>query len=581
MSDGDRLALGLSGWGDGPERPWLDGDSAVEDETTDLAAGLVSLGFIRAALRRSKWLCAAMAIVGVIIGSGLYLSSPPHYQASSLLLLSVGPEAQPGTAILDNQAIAQSRAVAALALQQLGMRQDPGSFLGSYTATVVTDRVLRITATARSSNQAVTIANAVAAAFLSFRADQLREQQRLQAAALDQQVTEGQQHVKSITEQISQLSAQPASPSQQTTLSSLRAQSELANSDLAALREAANGSNATGQITVASMITGSKVVDAASPLAHSRYKGLVLYAAAGFLAGLVLGVGLVVVRALTSDRLYRRDDVSRALGAPVKLSIPATRATRRLRRRRSLAAAEGREVQRIVAYLRGAGHAGPRGLTALAVVPVDDPQVAALSVVSLAMSSAQKGRRVVLADLSSGFPAAKLLGVKDPGVQPVNVDGGHLVAIRPEPQEVTLAGPLGSASPQGQPEFSGRVADACASADLLLVLAALDPNTGAEHLSTWATDAVVVVTARRSSWSKIQATGEMVRLGGMRLVSAVLVGSDKSDESLGVTDTPQAGRDGGVVEALRPDARGSVATSDGGPSGRLSTDAPVSKLISR
>jgi capsular polysaccharide biosynthesis protein len=581
MSDGDRSALGLSGWSDGPERLWLDGDTAAEDEAADLGTGLVSLGFIKAALRRSKWLCAAMAIAGLIIGSGLYLSSPPHYQASSMLLLTVGPEAQPGTAVLDNQAIAQSRAVAALALQQLGMRQDVGSFLGSYAATVVTDRVLRITATAKSSNQAVTIANAVAAAFLSFRADQLREQQRLQAAALDQQVTLGQQRVKSITEQISQLSAQPASSSQQATLSSLRTQSELANSDLTALKEAANSSNAAGQTTVASMITGSKVIDAASPLAHSRYKGLVLYAAAGFIAGLVLGVGIVVVRALTSDRLYRRDDVSRALGAPVKLSIPATRATRRLKGRRGLAAAKGRDVQRIVAHLRGAGQAGPHNRTALAVVPVDDPQVAALCVASLAMSCAQKDGQVVLADLCSGSPAAKLLGVKGPGVQPVSVAGGHLVAIIPEPEEVALAGPLGPASQQAQSELAGRVADACASADLLLVLAALDPATGAEHLSTWATDAVVVVTAGRSSWSKIQAVGEMIRLAGTRLVSAVLVGSDKRDESLGLTRTPQAGRGGGVTDALPPDAKSSVATPDGGPDGRPPTEAPVSRLISR
>ena len=41
----------------------------------------------------------------------------------------------------------------------------------------------------------------------------------------------------------------------------------------------------------------------------------------GLIAGLVLGLGIVVIRALLSDRLYRRDDVARALGAPVKLSV--------------------------------------------------------------------------------------------------------------------------------------------------------------------------------------------------------------------------------------------------------------------
>jgi hypothetical protein len=32
--------------------------------------------------------------------------------------------------------------------------------------------------------------------------------------------------------------------------------------------------------------------------------------------------------------------------------------------------------------------------------------------------------------------------------------------------------------------------------------------------------------------------GEMIRLAGMRLASAVLVGADKTDESLGATHTP-------------------------------------------
>ena len=70
------------------------------------------------------------------------------------------------------------------------------------------------------------------------------------------------------------------------------------------------------------------VLDAATPLAHSRLKPLVLDAAVGLVVGLVLGMGIVVVRALVSDRLRRRDDVAQALGAPVKLSVGAVRLNR-------------------------------------------------------------------------------------------------------------------------------------------------------------------------------------------------------------------------------------------------------------
>ena len=48
---------------------------------------------------------------------------------------------------------------------------------------------------------------------------------------------------------------------------------------------------------------------------------------------------------------------------------------------------------------------------------------------------------------------------------------------------------------------------------------------------------VVVVTAGRSSAERIHAVGEMIRLAGIDQVTAVLVGADKSDESLGMPGT--------------------------------------------
>ena len=45
------------------------------------------------------------------------------------------------------------------------------------------------------------------------------------------------------------------------------------------------------------------------------------------------------------------------------------------------------------------------------------------------------------------------------------------------------------------------------------------------------------MTAGASSGEKIYAVGEMIRLAGTRLDSAILLGVDKSDESMGVVDT--------------------------------------------
>jgi capsular polysaccharide biosynthesis protein len=585
-----RLPLGSSDGG--PERLWLPDDvTAAGDRPADFAGGLVSLGFIRAALRRSAWCWRVAAVVGLLAGFGLYVAVPPAHQASTTLLLTMGPEAVPGTAILDDQAIAHSHTVAGLAMHKLGLRQSVGSFLGSYAASVVTDRVLLITASAPSSNEAVSHANALATEFLKFRADRLQALQRLESAVSDQEITQDKQHIKSISEQISQLSAQPASSSQQAQLSALRAQRDRANNDLTALEQAASTNQATTQVSTASLVGGSKVLDAAAPINKSGQKLLLLYVGGGLLAGLALGLGIVVVRALVSDRLRQRDDVAHALGAPVKLSVPAVRVSRWLPGRRGLAAARSPQVRQIVAHLGSAVPASSGGPASLAVVPVDDAQVPAVCLVSLAVSCAQQGMQVVVADLCSGAPAARLLGTTDPGVQAVSVHDAHLVVALPEPDDMVPVGPLHRGPRRAQ--ATQPLAAACASADLLLTLAALDPSLGGEHLATWATDAIVVMTAGRSSWTKIHAVGELLRLSGTRLVSAVLVGADrtdeslgvthtpvvsashlgtdKTDESLGVTHTPGAGRNAVAEEGLHSDADGSFVAADGGPGGRRPT----------
>jgi hypothetical protein len=264
----------------------------------------------------------------------------------------------------------------------------------------------------------------------------------------------------------------------------------------------------------------------------------VLYVTIGLVAGLAVGLGLVIVMALVSDRLRRRDDIAYALGGPVGLSTGRIHLSRWRPGQRGLAAASGRDMQRIVAYLRGIAPAGSRG-TALAIVPVDNARIAALSLVSLAVTGAREGKQVVIADLCSGAPAGRLLGAGHPGIHAVSADGMDLTIVIPHPDDIIPIGPLHRTSPQAHPALDAEaLAGACASADLLLTLVDLDPALGAEHLATWATDAVAVVTAGRSSATRIHAVGEMTRLAGTNLVSAVLIGADPADESLGITAPP-------------------------------------------
>jgi capsular polysaccharide biosynthesis protein len=480
-----------------------------------------------------------MAGLGLLITAGLYLKAPPVYQASTSLFLTVGPEAAPGTAIQTDQALAQSRAVAALALRKLRLQESPSSFASSVTATALTDRILQITVSASSPSDAVNRANAVAAAFRQTRATLLYAQQQSLFKSLDQQVIQAKQQLTSVDNQIRQLSAQPASPAQQSSLGLLRAKRSQAAAALNALVSAVNSDKASARELTASEVTGSGVLDAAAPVPqshHARLKHLVFYAVAGLIPGLAFGIGAVVVGALISDRLRRRDDIARALGAPVKLSLGNVRLDRRLPQGRGLAALQGPNIRRIVAHLDMVVPARSAGISALAVVPVDDPRVAAISLASLACDRARRGGKVVVADLCAGSPLGGLLGLKEPGVRAVTVDEANLAVAIPGPDDFALTGPLGHSQAPAS-DFADAVASACRSADMLLTLVALDPGLGSEHLATWASDAVVVVTAGRSSWTKIHSVGEMIRLSGTSLDSAVLIGADRTDESLGVTNT--------------------------------------------
>jgi capsular polysaccharide biosynthesis protein len=509
----------------------------------------VSLTFLKAAIRRSALFCCIMTVVGFLVGCGLYINFPAPYQASTSLLLTYGPYENGPGAPYDTQAIAQTRTVATLAMHKLGLQQDAGSLLAAYRVTIVSNRMFLITFTAPSASQALRGANAVATEFLLFRAGELQQAQEQVSASLNQQVSQAKQKLSSIRAQISQVSAQPTSPVQQSRLSGLQEALSSATTTLTNLQQDANGNEATNQSATAAAIKGSQVLGGATLLPRSHLRHLLLYPGAGLIGGLVVGIAIVLIRAIVSDRLRRRDDVADALGAPVKLSTGPLQPNRRRLVRRGRGAAREADIRRIAAHLGGAVPENVRGTAALAVVAVDDPEAAALPVVSLATSCTQHGQRIVLADLASGAPAARLLGVREPGVGVVSVEDARLVVAVPERDDVAPPGPLGHVPARDQrSSFTDAVAAACAEADMLLTLLTLDPSFGGEHLQTWAANAVVVVTAGRSSWTKINAVGEMIRLSGTRLASAVLIGADKTDESLGVVSGQQVGRAAEIAE---------------------------------
>jgi capsular polysaccharide biosynthesis protein len=509
------------------------------DEPLDLgdaggaARKLVDLGFIWAALRRRSRFWGALAVVGLLVGAAGYVVINPPSKATTSVLLADDPTANPVTVTQIDITLATSLPVATAVVHQLGLQQTPTSFHGTYTVTSTVAQVVIITASAPNSDEAVQRAAAIAGQFLKFRAQYEQTQLQQTANQLNNQVNQAQKQLNSVSKQVSQVSSQPSDASQQTKLEQLQAQKTAASAALLQVQQYASSSMSTARSLTSSLVSGSRVLNQAAPVKNSRTKGMAIYAAGGLIAGLALGVAIVVIGAIASDRLRRRDDIAYAAGAPVRLSIGPLRKNRWLPEARRRAAARHRDMSRVVQHLRKALPGSSSGPVGLSVVAVDDADTAARAVIQLAGVMA-KDNKVVLADLSAGARAARLLGVTSPGVGVVDKGGVHLVVVRPAADDVAPVGPLqGHASADGYVQADEALTAACADADIILSLATIDPASGAQHLATWATEVVAMVTAGQSTATRIQTAGDMIRFSGIRLGSIVVIGADKSDESLG------------------------------------------------
>ncbi|HEY6499063.1 MAG TPA: Wzz/FepE/Etk N-terminal domain-containing protein [Streptosporangiaceae bacterium] len=546
MTDKDREVLpSMNGDADLPERLWLYDDFTPDEDppATDYASGLASLGFIGAALRRRVRLWCGIVVVGFVLGLAYFVVSPPAYQASTTVLLTHSLNENPTDAMSTDMTLAHSDTVATQALHQLRLNDPVSSFLSTVTVDNLTSRVLQIKVSAKSPADAANRAKAVAAAFLSVRASELENQQKLTEAALQQDVTDAQQHVNALNNQVSDLSGQQDAQSQ-AKLAQLKKQQTNAQAALEVLQQNDNGQQADSAANVAAQIKGSQVLDPAIAGHHSAAKFAIIYSVMGLVVGLVVGLAIVIIGALISDKLRRRDDIADSLGTSVNLSVGPLSASRIPLLSRRAKGAEHRDMQRVVSHLRDAipDPESKGEAPALGLIPVDNGKTAARALVATALACAQDGQHVLIADLCPGAPAAHLLKAGDPGVRTVTVDGAELAVAVPAKDEVLPAGPV-HRSRQGRSAVSTDEAlvNAYSDADVLLTLVSLDPALGADHLRTWVGDTVVMVSAGRSSWLRIHAVGELVRLARIPLVSAILAEADQTDESIGLTQAAVRG----------------------------------------
>jgi hypothetical protein len=451
-----------------------------------------------------------IALGGLLVGVGYHVAVPRQYEATATLYLAHIPGSDDDVDMSNDLALLQTKAVANRAVTLLGEPSlNPTKLLGKAPGTALSDNVLTLSVGGPSKAEAIRRVNAVASAFLAFRSQSANQQAKATTAALQRQLTLLKTQVGQLTARINSGST-PAPDLNDLIVDRSAETSEMVTLEQN-LQQADNNALAVAK--------GSVVLTPGWSATSSTAKLLLLDGFSGIAGGLILGIGLITLQALLSDRIRHRDDVTALLGAPVELSV-AVRPPR-LRARgwtKKMVAKPRPDVTALASFFRDQRDVvnGRPTLLVMAADRVETP-VAALGV--LASRLAGQGRSVALVDLTEGQLLARV-------IKP----------IRKRAAKLSASGAAGEITLVQSPPNGGRAEDGPdpseLDAEVVLALASVHPRYGAWHLS-WAREATVTISAGRSSAQHISATAELARVAGVFIAAAALLEADANDETVG------------------------------------------------
>jgi uncharacterized protein involved in exopolysaccharide biosynthesis len=516
------------------ESSWRVEESTYEERpSSGPTPVLVTLHFIRSALRRRWRFWVGAGCIGMLLGVAWTFGVPAKSTGTVTILLAHDPAKEPSQAMATDMSLLRTRTVATAVVRQLDLKMQPDVFQQTVSMDPVSTDVLVIQVSGPDPTAAKLRAKTLSAAYLRFRTEQLRAQSAALIDGYTKRVDSLQRQSDQLTNQYESL----AGPAEQSQAADVLAQRSQVNEEITGIQQSIQDASLKTQ----SIITASHVVDPASVVPQSLKKRAVLAMGSGLIVGTAMGVGLVLFTALTSERLRRRDEVAAALGVPVRLSVKSFGGRQRRRAARGSAAA--RDVQVLAHGLDSA--ISPQKKTSrskgrtprLALASVDNADAATQVVALLGAQLAHRGVRVFLVDLSEaggleeGLTAAlkSMTGDVDPEHKPV--------VFRPEGVPSLSRGPAGLGAGLGadQPVTDAR-RSAWDRADAVLVLADLDPAVGADHIRSWADEVVLLVTAGRSSAERVRTSAELVRSADLGMPFAMMVGADPTDESVGLPE---------------------------------------------
>jgi uncharacterized protein involved in exopolysaccharide biosynthesis len=519
---------------------------------------VASLAYLWAALRRRWRTWTVGALAGLLLGVAAAALMSPASSATVTLLLTHPDGTDPASAMQTDLSILHTRTVAERTVEALHSSLPPGIFQEQVQATAVTSTVLSIQVSAADPAAAVKAARTFATTYLAFRKTQLEAQSNALVAGYQNQIAAAQQQVETLTTQYNALSS--GGPATQAEAGDVLSRRSQLSAQILTLQQQISAS----KLATDSVAQASHVLDPAQANSSSPLRRAVLLGASGLIGGVCLGVAIVLFGALTSFRLRRREEVALAVGVPVRYAAaglqPGWGPSRLLGRGVGRhAAAHGRAL--LVHGLLTALRADPRlALVTVGRTAADD---AALLVALTGIELAGQRQDVVLVDLGErprlAGVADRLLPVSGPGPtapSPADVTTTATqppTVVRPEGVAPLAPGPFAddaSTGPSTGPSTgeAGAAAEAAAAAEIVLSLFVLEADTGADELPGWADRAVLLVRAGAATPEQLRTAAELLRSAGIEPAFVMLLGTDRTDESLG---RPQVVGGAGVTELYR------------------------------
>lgn len=358
--------------------------------TETQAAPLVDLHRLFVAIRRRKRFWLATALLGLIAGAllGIVLPAPPTAVTKVIVVHQDDSPTDAGTLMRTDVAVLQTTQIAEGALKQLNSTEAPDEFMKNYAGLGVTNNVMQITVKAKSNEEAVAQAKALADTFIADHVQRSQAAAVAESKAILDQRKNAQDELAKVDTQIADETGKGRNANASTLEGMYGRRAALASqvSDFDSRAQQAG----IGSPQVAA---GTQIVDAPRLLPKAFLKTEATNGGIGFALGLALGLAFAAVGAVSRDRPVLRREISTHLGASVIAQLPSKRRGPARLWQRSRAVSERKRVATTLV------RAIQKDVTEVSLLELGAPKVAAALALDVAQELSADGKASVVDDL--------------------------------------------------------------------------------------------------------------------------------------------------------------------------------------